>query len=160
MAGYRSTGARQVRAVAILSKYQEKAVDRQRLCRPSLKIIRQSSGIEADGFVFEVWNPFVGCYQPAGSIENAMRRVGELAGLIHQMWLQRHPKQSALADVPEVNSIDEVQWAEFRVNAATHRSYDTRRFDRPLWTRATGLDHAAGMICDRVGYTLPMSNNS
>ena len=48
-----------------------------------------------------MWNPFVSDYQSVDSIEDALRRVGELAELICGMWLQRHPKQDALADVPD-----------------------------------------------------------
>ena len=79
----------------------------------------------------------------------------ELAGLIGQMWLQRHPKQNVLADVPDVASTDGIQWAEFRISATTHRSYETRRFDRPGWMRATGLTQAAETTCAKVGYALP-----
>jgi hypothetical protein len=134
----------------------EKSVNRQRLSRPSLKITRA----ESDGHVFEVWNPFIGNYQPIGSILDAMQRVDELAGLIGQMWLQRHPKQSVLADVPDVDRTDGIQWAEFRVNATTHRSYDTRRFDRPGWMRAGRLTQAAEATCTKVGYALPTPNAS
>jgi hypothetical protein len=132
-------------------KLSENSVNRQRLSRPSLKITRS----EADGYVFEVWNPFIGNYQPIGSILDAMQRVDELAGLIGQMWLQRHPKQSILADVPEADRTDRIQWAEFRVNATTHRSYNTRRFDRPGWMRAAGLSQAAETTFTRIGYALP-----
>jgi hypothetical protein len=130
-------------------------VNRQRLSRPSLKITRQAGRSEADGFVFEIWNPFIGHYQPIGSILDAMRRVEELAGLIGQMWLQRHPKQNVLTDVPDVASTDGREWAEFRINATSHRSYETRRFDRPGWMRSTGLTDAAETTCTRVGCTLP-----
>jgi hypothetical protein len=131
----------------------EKAVNRQAPSRPSLKITRQASRIEANDVVFEIWNPFIGCYQPAASLEKALRRVDELASLIRQMWLQRHAKQSALADVPEVRRTDDVQWAEFRINATEHRSYDTRRSDSPGWMRVTGLDQAAEMTCAGAAYT-------
>ncbi len=85
-----------------------------------------------------------------------MRRVEELASLIGQMWLQRHPKQDALADVPDVDRTDDIQWAEFRINATRYRSYDTRRFDRPSWMRAAGLLQATEATCAKVGYALPM----
>ena len=137
-------------------KLSENSVNRQRLSRPSLKITRS----EADGYVFEVWNPFIGNYQPIGSILDAMQRVDELAGLIGQMWLQRHPKQSILADVPEADRTDRIQWAEFRVNATTHRSYDTRRFDRPGWMQAAGLSQAAETTCTRIGYAPPTPSAS
>jgi hypothetical protein len=67
-------------------------VNRQRLSRPSLKITRS----EADGYVFEVWNPFIGNYQPIGSILDAMQRVDELAGLIGQMWLPQSSSRDNL----------------------------------------------------------------
>jgi hypothetical protein len=131
-------------------------VNRQRLSRPSLRITRQADRAGTDDFVFEIWNPFIGSYQPIASILDAMRRVEELAGLIGQMWLQRHPKQNALADVPDADSADGIQWAEFRICATTHRSYETRRFDRPGWMRATGLTQAAETTCAKVGYAPPM----
>ena len=84
-----------------------------------------------------------------------MRRVEDLAGLIGQMWLQRHPKQSVLADVPDVDRTDGVKWAEFRISATAQRSYETRRFDRPGWMRATGLSEAAETTCTKVGYAMP-----
>jgi hypothetical protein len=131
-------------------------VDRHRLGRPSLKITRQRSPSEADAFVVEVWNPFTGSYQLADTMEHAMRRVEELASLIYQMRLQRHPKRNALADAPDVNRTDDLQWAEFRINAATYRSYDSRRFDRPHWIREAGLTHAANITCAKVGYAMPI----
>ena len=82
-------------------------MDRHRLGRPSLKITRQRSLSEADAFVVEVWNPFTGSYQLADTVEHAMRRVEELASLIYQMRLQRHPKRNVLADAPDVNRSDE-----------------------------------------------------
>jgi hypothetical protein len=125
------------------------------MTRPSLKITRQTNRSDTTDFIFEVWSPFTGTYQPAASIKNAMQRLEELAALICQMRLQRHPKQEALADVPDVREADDLEWAEFRVNAATFRSYDMRRFDRVGWTKATGLRQAAEMTCAKVGYALP-----
>jgi len=132
-------------------------VNMHRLSRPSLKITRQGSLSEADAFVVEVWNPFTGSYQLAATVEHAMRRVEELADLIYQMRLRRHPKQHVLADAPDVNRTDELQWAEFRINASTYRSYDTRRFDRPSWMRETSLAHAAKITCTKVGCAVPVS---
>jgi hypothetical protein len=133
----------------------EKPVNRQRLSRPSLRITRQARRNDTDGFVFEIWNPFIGGYQPADSILGAMRRVEELAGLIGQMWLQRHPKQNVLADVPDVRSTDGIQWAEFRISATAHRTYETRRSDRPGWMRAISLTQAAETTCTKIGCALP-----
>jgi hypothetical protein len=130
-------------------------MNRQTLHRPSLKITRNASQERANSFTFEVWSPFTANYQQVDSIEDGMRRVDQLAGLICQMWLQRHPKQDVLTDAPDADGTDTVEWAEFRVNATTYRSYDTRRHDRPGWTRATGLIQAAEAICARVGYALP-----
>jgi hypothetical protein len=131
-------------------------VNRQRLSRPSLRITRQARRNDTDGFVFEIWNPFIAGYQPADSILGAMRRVEELAGLIGQMWLQRHPKQNVLADVPDVRSTDGIQWAEFRISATAHRTYETRRSDRPGWMRAISLTQAAETTCAKIGCALPM----
>jgi hypothetical protein len=50
---------------------------------------------------------------------------------------------------------DGAQWAEFRVNATTYRSYDTRGFDRLGWMRAAGLAQAAKATCGKVGYAMP-----
>lgn len=131
-------------------------MNRQRLNRPSLKITRQlSGGSEADGFAFEVWNPFTGRYQPSGSIDDAIRRVEELATLICQMWVQRHPKQDLLADVPDVDRTDDLRWAEFRINATRIPSYDTRRFDQTGWMRAASLAQATEVTCHKVGYRPP-----
>jgi len=120
-----------------------------------LKITRCTGQDRANSFTFEVWSPFTANYQPVDSVKDGLRRVDELAGLICQMWLQRHPKQDALADVPDPDGADHTQWAEFRINATTYRSYDTRRHDRPGWTRATGMIQAAETTCAKVGYALP-----
>jgi hypothetical protein len=135
-------------------------MNRPRLCRPSLKITRHTDGTRASHFTFEVWNPFVGTYQAVNSIEDGVVRVGELANLICMMWLQRHPKRDALADVPEAVEIDGSHWAEVRINAATFKSYDTRYNERPVWARATGMRQAAAAICSRVGCALPATTRS
>ncbi len=132
----------------------------QRLCRPSLKITRQRKPGEPDAFVIEIWNPFTGSYQLADTVESAIERVEGLAGLIHQMQLRRHPKRNLLADTPDVTGVDEREWAEFRINAATLRSYDTRRFGRPSWRRETGLTLAANITCAGVGYAMPIPDSS
>jgi hypothetical protein len=109
-------------------------------------------------FAFAVWNPFVAAYQPVDSVEQGLQRTGELAGLICQMWLQRHPKQNDLTDVPEelaATGNEHSQWAEFRINPTTYRSYDTRRHDRPAWMRAVGILQAVELTCARVGCAVP-----
>ena len=131
-------------------------MDRHRLGRPSLRITRQRSPSEADTFVVEVWYPLAGSYQLADTVEYAMRRVKELASLIYQMRLQRHPKRDVLTDAPDVDRTVEPQWAEFRINAATHRSYDTRSFDRPSWRREIDLTHAANITRAAAGCTMPI----
>ncbi|HME23186.1 MAG TPA: hypothetical protein VKI44_17945 [Acetobacteraceae bacterium] len=128
---------------------------RQKLYRPSLKITRQTDQGRAGGITFEVWSPFTGNYQVVASIEAGMRRVNQLAGLICQMRLHRHPKQGALADVPDTDGADTAEWAEFRINATTYRTYDTRRHDRPGWARATSLIQATETTCAKIGYELP-----
>jgi len=135
----------------------EQQVNNQRLSRPSLKITRQVERSEAGAFTFEVWNPFAGVYQPVDSVQHGLQRVGQLAGLICQMWLQRHAKQNDLSDAPDVAGVDDVQWAEFRINPTTYRSYDTRRSDRPTWMRSVGMVQAVELVCARVGYALPTS---
>jgi hypothetical protein len=49
------------------------------------------------------------------------------------------------------------EWAELRINPTTYRSYDTRRYDRPVWMRAVGMAQAVALTCSRVGYTLPVA---
>jgi len=127
-------------------------MNRQRPRRPSLKITRHADPARANGFAFEVWSPFTGNYQPVDTIEEGLRRVHELAGLICQMWIQRHPRQETLADAPDADATETEQWAEFRINATTFRSYDTRRYDRPTWMRAAGMSQAAEATCSRVGF--------
>jgi hypothetical protein len=127
-------------------------MNRQRPRRPSLRITRHADETRASHFGFEVWSPFTGNYQTVDTIEEGLRRLDELAGLICQMWVQRHPKQDTLADAPDADATDTGQWAEFRINATTFRSYDTRRFDRPSWMRAAGMVQAAETTCNRVGY--------
>ena len=41
-----------------------------------------------------------------------------------------------LKDAPDPEPTERGEWAEFRINATTYRSYDTRRYDKPGWTRA------------------------
>ena len=102
--------------------------------------------------------PILSEYQPADSVEDGLRRVGELADLICRMWLERHPKQDVLADVPDPATTEGTRWAEFRINATTFKSYDTRNDERPAWARAAGMTQAAATICTRVGYAVPASN--
>jgi hypothetical protein len=135
-------------------------VNRQRLSRPSLRITRHADREGTNSFVFEVWSPFVGQYQLVESIDIGLRRIDELTTLICQMWLQRHPKQATLFDVPDPQQNDGVEWAEFRINATTFRSYDTRGHDRLGWMRAAGLAQAAKAACGMVGYALPAFSQS
>jgi len=96
------------------------------------------------------WNLFVGVYQRVDSVEDGATRVGELADLIYRMRLRRHPKQDILIDVPETATANEGHWAEFRANAATFRTYDTRSDDQPAWIRATGMMEAASVVRTKV----------
>ena len=105
-----------------------------------------------------MWNPFVSAYQPANSVKDGLVRVGELANLISRMWVQRHSKREVLADVPDAPATDGQPWAEFRINASTFKSYDTRNDDLPAWARAAGMTQAAATTCARVGYALPPFN--
>jgi len=132
-------------------------MNRRRLNRTSLKITRQADQEPASHFIVEVWNPFASTYQVAASVEDGLRRVGELSDLISRMWLQRHPKRDVLVDVPDAAAINGQRWAEFRVNASTFRSYDTRYDDRRDWTKAAGMAQAAALTCTRVGCALPVS---
>jgi hypothetical protein len=131
---------------------------RQKLHRPSLRITRLADKDRVRSFTFEVWSPFTGNYQVVETIEAAMGRIDQLAKLICQMWLQRHPKQDALTDAPDAEATDASEWAEFRINATTYRSYDTRRHDRPGWTRASNLLQATETTCIRVGCALPQAS--
>ncbi len=129
---------------------------RRKPSRPSLKITRCVDEQRASRLTFEVWSPFVASYQTVASVEAGLRRIDQLARLIYQMRMQGHQKQDLLADVPEADRSDSGQWAEFRVSATTHRSYDTRRKDRPHWARAIGMLQAAEATCASVGCTLPV----
>jgi hypothetical protein len=124
-----------------------------RATRPTLKITRYRDADNAREFVFTVWNPFTGAYQPTASLTDGLRRVDELASLIAQMHARRHPRQAALIDAPDPEDGIDSEWAEFRVNPAGHRSYDTRRFDRRMWTRSSGGKvQVTELICQSVGY--------
>jgi hypothetical protein len=122
-----------------------------------LKITRQIDRRQGSHFIVEVWNPFVSAYQVANTVEDGLRRVSELADLICQMWLQRHPKRSVLVDVPDATATEEMRWAEFRINATTTRSYDTRYDARPTWATAANVTQAAATTCTKVGYTRSVS---
>lgn len=123
--------------------------------RPSLRINRHLGRAAPDCFTVEIWSPFTACYQPVDSIGDGLRRVEELARLIGQMWLQRHPKRVALIDAPDADEVDGVQWAEFRRSAMTGGRYDTRCFDRTTWTVVAGSAEAIETTCGRVGYVQP-----
>lgn len=127
-------------------------MNRRSLCRPSLKITRSGGQAEGNRFCVEVWNPFVHEYQSVKSIDEGVRRVGDLAKLIGCMWLERHPKRDILMDVPVAAEIGGWHWAELRINATTSRSYDTRSDDRPIWARAADMKQATATICSKVGY--------
>ncbi len=128
---------------------------RDRTARPSLKITRHPDVAQQGDFSFEVWSPFTGSYQAVTSIEDGLRRVDQMAVLIRQMSMKHHPKRNALLDTPDADAgiPGPATWAEFRVNATSERSYDTRCFDRLLWVRAGGMKEAAAMTFARVGYT-------
>ena len=53
---------------------------------------------------------------------------------------------------------DTAEWAEYRINATTYRSYDTRRHDKLNRTKAISLVQAAETTCARIGCTPPYSN--
>ena len=130
---------------------------RRALSRPSFRLTRRANQGRPGDFIVEVWNPFVRAYQPVASVRDGLRRVGELADLIGRMWSQRHPKRDVLEDVPSAAAGSEERWAEFRVNGAVFRSYDTRYNDRPAWVKSAGLMQAATTTCARVGYAPPAS---
>lgn len=125
-----------------------------RPARPSLRITRHLDRDAPDYFTVEIWSPFTACYQPVDSIDEGLRRLEELAKLIGQMWLQRHPKRIALIDPPDANELDGTQWAELRRNATEGR-YDTRGFDRMTWAAAAGPAAAIETTCSGVGYLRP-----
>jgi hypothetical protein len=120
-------------------------MNRRRLSRPSLKVTRRAGQNQPACFVVEVWNPFVSAYQSVISVQEGLRRVGELSDLICQMWLRRHPKLDALSDVPDAVALDGEPWAEFRISGTTFRSCDTRCNERPAWIRAPGIDRATSV---------------
>ena len=128
----------------------------RRTCRPSFKITRHAEAEWGGDFSCEVWNPFVGAYQRVSSVEDGVTRVGKLADLIYRMRLRRHPKQDVLIDVPETAAADGARWAEFRINASTLRTYDTRSDGQPAWVRTTGLVQAATAVRAKVGHPIPV----
>lgn len=124
-----------------------------KLSRPSLKITRSTAKETDERFAFDVWSPFTGRYQAVTSLDDGLRRIEQLAGLIHEMWARKHPRQEDLMDTPQLGDADGGLWAEFRVNATTLRSYDTRRSGREMWMRANGgKESVTEMICVSVGY--------
>ena len=129
-------------------------MNRRGVCGPSLKITRSGDQAEGDRFCVEVWNPFLHEYQPVNSVEEGVRRLGDLASLVGRMWRERHPKWDALIDVPVAAEIDGRRWAELRVSGTAFGSYDTRSDDRPAWAKATGMTQATTTICTKVGYVL------
>jgi hypothetical protein len=131
----------------------------QAISRTSLRITRHTDGRQANAFTFDVWSPFTGTYQAVDSIEDGLRRVNELAGLIGQMAHRHHAKQASLMEVPVMTASDRMrvgdpQWAEFRISPTRDRSYDTRRVDRTGWLRAIDQVQAAEMTCHAVGYPM------
>ncbi len=130
-------------------------MNRRRLSRPSLKITRLPHQTDAGAFAVEVWNPFINTYQSVLSVQEGLKRVGQLTDLICQMWLQRHPKLDALSDVPNAIAADGERWAEFRISGTTFRSCDTRHDERPAWIKAPGLSQATAITCGRVGLEPP-----
>ncbi len=123
-----------------------------RPARPSLRITRDVGRAGQDRFTVEIWSPFTACYQPVDSIEGGLQRIEELARLIGQMWLQRHPKRVVLVDPPDVNEVDGAQWAELRRTATESGHYDTRCFHRMNWAPAAGPAEAVETMCNEVGY--------
>jgi hypothetical protein len=126
--------------------------------RPSLKITRIPGQRRERSFTFEVWSPFTSDYQAEDSIEDAVRRVNQLASLIFEMSRRRHPGQDALTDTPAPDSDNTDEWAEFRINATAYRSYDTRRHNKLDWTRSGSLIQAVETTCVRVGCVPPASS--
>lgn len=123
--------------------------------RPSLKITRHDAAESDSHFAFEVWSPFTGRYEDVASLADGMRRLEQLAGLIHLMWLRRHPRQARLMDTPPVLHPDVGDWAEVRANPDEVRSYDIRRSGRDTWVRAPGgADDVVAEACRSVGYAM------
>ena len=131
-------------------------MDLARPAGPTLKITRHRDARLTGSFGFEVWNPFAANYQPASSLADGLRRVDQLASLIAQMHARKHPKQAALADAPTPTPDGMDEWAEFRINPAGDRSYDTRRAGHLAWTRSSGgKARVTEMVCSSVGYAQP-----
>lgn len=124
---------------------------RHRLARPSLRIIERNADPPARRLSFEVWNPFAAGYQSVASVQEGLRRVGELAALIGRMWARQHPKLALLEDVAGAGVIRQARWAEMRINPTTQHSYDTRQDNDPAWAPAAGMAQATQIVCTRVG---------
>lgn len=125
-------------------------------CGPSLRITRHDAEDGTQSFDIEVWSPFTGSYQPVHSAEEGIRRFEEMADLIGQMRIRKHPKCEDLVDVPFAEGAAHGPFAEFRVTVAATRSYDTRQSGHPGWVRALGMVQAAQTTYAEVGFD-PMS---
>jgi len=99
-------------------------------------------------FIVEVWNLSLGLISESTRSRIEWHASDGLANLIYRMWEQRHPKRDALVDVPDPPVIVGQRWAEFRINASTSKSYDTRCDDRPARARAGGMTQAVAATCN------------
>jgi hypothetical protein len=102
---------------------------------------------------FEVWNPLLGCYEAAPSMQAALSRLDALSETVRDMWLRQDPGEADLIDAPPIAPSDTVEWAEFRIGAQANRTFEMRRFDAPDWVRVRGgKAQAVEAICQEVGY--------
>ncbi len=126
------------------------------MSQPSLRITHFEARQPPLDYVFEVWNPLDGHYEPAPSFEAAMERVQRLAGVVREMWVSKDPSLATLDGPPA--PADGAEFAEFRVTAQAQRSYDIRSFDSPEWTHFRGyISQAAERISGEVGFVLAPS---
>jgi hypothetical protein len=107
-------------------------------------------------YVFEVWNPTAGAYEPVATFEDGMERVQRLAQHVRELWVSKDPALDTLNGPPAPEP--GAEFAEFRITAQAQRSYDIRSFDSPEWSHFRGyISQAAERISGEVGFVLAPS---
>lgn len=126
------------------------------MSQPSLRITHFEARTPPADYVFEVWNPMQGKYEPIPSFEQAMDHVQRLAHDVREMWISKDERLASLPSPPP--PVEGAEFAEFRVTAQAQRSYDIRSFDSPEWTHFRGyISQAAERISGEVGFVLAPS---
>ena len=125
------------------------------MSRPSLKITRDDDQEPPADFVFEIWNPIAGAYEPVASLDGGLNRLTELANEVRRMWVQRDPARASFKDAPDPAEDDDTEWAEFRASAQASLIYETRNFDQRIWKKAANRVAAIQTVCNEIWYVAP-----